>query len=141
MEMRINYLSAKLSFLLLIPILANAQLAPGEDPVYLNEKIVVNMLPINNTMRSTPLQNSTGVPAWMDARIARFEAKAYSFDTTGIFTDKDVSTTTIRDGFRKTCIQNVGSTIAAAANSAGKFGAMPQDQIVVLKGDLVNICR
>lgn len=139
--MRINYLSAKLSFLLLIPILANAQLAPGEDPVYLNEKIVVNMLPINNTMRSTPLQNSTGVPAWMDARIARFEAKAYSFDTTGIFTDKDVSTTTIRDGFRKTCIQNVGSTIAAAANSAGKFGAMPQDQIVVLKGDLVNICR
>jgi hypothetical protein len=141
MEMRINYLSAKLSFLLLIPILANAQLAPGEDPVYLNEKIVVNMLPINNTMRSTPLQNSTGVPAWMDARIARFEAKAYSFDTTGIFTDKDVSTTTITDGFRKTCIQNVGSTIAAAANSAGKFGAMPQDQIVVLKGDLVNICR
>lgn len=139
--MRINYLSAKLSFLLLIPILANAQLAPGEDPVYLNEKIVVNMLPINNTMRSTPLQNSTGVPAWMDARIARFEAKAYSFDTTGIFTDKDVSTTTITDGFRKTCIQNVGSTIAAAANSAGKFGAMPQDQIVVLKGDLVNICR
>ena len=139
--MRINYLSAKLSFLLLIPILANAQLAPGEDPVYLNEKIVVNMLPINNTMRSTPLQNSTGVPAWMDARIARFEAKAYSFDTTGIFTDKDVSTTTITYGFRKTCIQNVGSTIAAAANSAGKFGAMPQDQIVVLKGDLVNICR
>ena len=139
--MQINYLSAKLSFLLLIPILANAQLAPGEDPVYLNEKIVVNMLPINNTMRSTPLQNSTGVPAWMDARIARFEAKAYSFDTTGIFTDKDVSTTTITDGFRKTCIQNVGSTIAAAANSAGKFGAMPQDQIVVLKGDLVNICR
>jgi hypothetical protein len=52
-----------------------------------------------------------------------------------------VKTTTITDGFRKTCIQDVGSTIAAASNSTGKFGALPQDQIVVLKGDLVNICR
>jgi len=141
MEMRINYLSVKLSFLLLMPVLANAQLAPGEDPVYLNQKVVVNMLPVNNTMRSTPLQNLTGVPAWMDARIAKFQAKAYSIDTTGIYTDSDVKTTTMTDGFRKTCIQDVGSTIAAASNSVGKFGAMPQDQIVVLKGDLVNICR
>ena len=139
--MRVKYLSVKLSFLLLTPLFANAQLAPGEDPVYLNQKVVVNMLPINNTMRSTPLQNASGTPAWMDARIAKFHAKAYSIDTTGIYTDSDVRTTTITDGFRKTCIQDVGSTIAAASNSAGKFGAMPQDQIVVLKGDLVNICR
>lgn len=139
--MRLNHLSVKLSFLLLTPMLANAQLAPGEDPVYLNQKVVVNMLPINNTMRSTPLENSAGVPAWMDARIAKFQAKAYSLEATGIYTDSDVKTITITDGFRKTCIQNVGSTITAASNSAGKFGAMPQDQIVVLKGDLVNICR
>jgi len=32
MEMRLNHLSVKLSFLLLTPMLANAQLAPGEDP-------------------------------------------------------------------------------------------------------------
>ena len=139
--MRLNHLSVKLSFLLLTPMLANAQLAPGEDPVYLNQKVVVNMLPINNAVRSTPLENSSGIPAWMDARIAKFQAKAYSIDATGIYTDSDVKTTTITDGFRKTCIQNVGSTIAAASNSNGKFGAMPQDQIVVLKGDLVNICR
>ena len=139
--MRLNHLSVKLSFLLLTPIFAKAQLAPGEDPVYLNQKVVVNMLPINNAMRSTPLQNSAGVPAWMDARIAKFQAKAYSVDTTGIYTDSDVKITTITDGVKKTCIQDVGSTIAAASNSAGKFGAMPHDQIVVLKGDLVNICR
>ena len=139
--MRLNYLTVKLSFLLLMPIFANAQLAPGEDPVYLNQKVVVNMLPINNAVRSTPLENSSGIPAWMDARIAKFQAKAYSLDTTGIYTDSDVKTTTITDGFRKTCIQDVGSTIAAASNSTGKFGALLQDQIVVLKGDLVNICR
>ena len=139
--MRLIHLSVKLSFLLLTPIFAKAQLAPGEDPVYLNQKVVVNMLPINNAMRSTPLQNSAGVPAWMDARIAKFQAKAYSIDTAGIYTDSDVKITTITDGVKKTCIQDVGSTIAAASNSAGKFGAMPHDQIVVLKGDLVNICR
>ena len=139
--MRLNYLTVKLSFLLLTPMLANAQLAPGEDPVYLNQKVVVNMLPINNAVRSTPLENSSGIPAWMDARIAKFQAKAYSLDTTGIYTDSDVRTTTITDGMRKTCIQDVGSAIAAASNSTGKFGALPQDQIVVLKGDLVNICR
>jgi hypothetical protein len=139
--MQLNHLLLKLSFLLLTPIFAYAQLAPGEDPVYLKEKVVVNMLPINNTMRSTPLQNSSGIPAWMDARIAKFQAKAYSIDTSGIYTDSDVKTTTITDGMRKTCIQDVGSTIAAASNSTGKFGALPQDQIVVLKGDLVNICR
>ncbi len=77
----------------------------------------------------------------MDARIAKFQAKAYSIDTAGIYTDSDVKITTITDGFRKTCIQDVGSTVTAASNSAGKFGVMPQDQIVVLKGDLVNICR
>jgi hypothetical protein len=139
--MQLNHLLLKLSFLLLTPIFAYAQLAPGEDPVYLKEKVVVNMLPINNTVRSTPLQNSSGIPAWMDARIAKFQAKAYSIDTSGIYTDSDVKTTTITDGMRKTCIQDVGSTIAAASNSTGKFGALPQDQIVVLKGDLVNICR
>lgn len=139
--MRWIHLSVRSFFFLVMPGLACAQVAPGEDPVYLKEKVVVNMLPINNTMRSTPLQNSAGVPAWMDARIAKFQAKAYSVDTTGIYTDRDVKTTTITDGINKTCIQDVGSSIAAASNSAGKFGAMPQDQIVVLKGDLVNICR
>ncbi len=139
--MRIINLTVKWTFFLLMPIFAYAQIAPGEDPVFLNQKVIVNMLPLNNAMRSTPLQNTTGFPAWMDARIARYEAKAYSIDTTGIFTDNDVKTTTIVDGIRKTCIQDVGSSIAAASNSLNKYGALLQDQIVVLRGDLVNICR
>ena len=139
--MRWIHLSVRSFFFLVMPGLACAQVAPGEDPVYLKEKVVVNMLPINNTMRSMPLQNSAGIPAWMDARIAKFQAKAYSIDTTGIYTDSDVKITTITDGIKKTCIQDVGSSIATASNSAGKFGVMPHDQIVVLKGDLVNICR
>ena len=139
--MRIISSALKSCLLLAIPVITCAQVAPGEDPVFLKEKVVVNMLPLNNTMRSTPLPTSPGIPAWMDARMARYQAKAYSIDTSGIFTDKDVKTTTIVDGIKTTCIQDVGSSIAAASNSAGKYGAMLQDQIVVLKGDLVNICR
>ena len=127
--------------MLMTPITASAQIAPGEDPVQLNQKIVVNMLPLNNAPRSTPAQNFQGIPAWLEAKIARFEAKAFSIDTSGIFTDKDVTTTTMNDGFRKTCIQEVGNSTALAANAVGKYGNAIQDQIVVLRGDLINICR
>ena len=127
--------------MLLTPVIAYAQIAPGEDPVQLTKKIVVNMLPLNNAPRSTPAQNFQGIPAWLEAKIARFEAKAFSIDTSGIFTDKDVTTTTMNDGFRKTCIQEVGNSTALAANAVGKYGNAIQDQIVVLRGDLINICR
>jgi hypothetical protein len=134
-------LALKIIFMLMTPITASAQIAPGEDPVQLNQKIVVNMLPLNNAPRSTPAQNFQGIPAWLEAKIARFEAKAFSIDTSGIFTDKDVTTTTMNDGFRKTCIQEVGNSTALAANAVGKYGNAIQDQIVVLRGDLINICR
>ena len=139
--MQIFNLSFKFIFILSIPIITYAQIAPGEDPVQLNQKIVVNMLPLNNAPRSTPVQNYQGVPAWLDAKIARFEAKAFSIDTSGIFTDKDVTSKTITDGFKKTCIQEVGNINASAANAVGKYGSTVQDQIVVLRGDLINICR
>ena len=93
--MRFISSALKSCLLLAIPVITCAQVAPGEDPVFLKEKVVVNMLPLNNTMRSTPLPTSPGIPAWMDARMARYQAKAYSIDTSGIFTDKDVKTTMI----------------------------------------------
>lgn len=134
-------LALKIIFMLMTPVIAYAQIAPGEDPVQLTKKIVVNMLPLNNAPRSTPAQNFQGTPAWLEAKIARFEAKAFSVDTSGIFTDKDVTSTTITDGFKKTCIQEVGNINASAANAVGKYGSTVQDQIVVLRGDLINICR
>ena len=69
--------ASKIIFMLLTPVIAYAQIAPGEDPVQLTQKVVVNMLPLNNAPRSTPAQNFQGTPAWLEAKIARFEAKAY----------------------------------------------------------------
>ena len=119
---------------------AYADVAPGEDPVALEGKVTYNMLPLNNALRSAPANNATGVPAWIDAKIARFEAKAFSADTSGILTDKDVTRTVTTDGMRKTCIQEVGN-INAANGPGAKYGMPIESQIVVIKGDLVNICK
>jgi hypothetical protein len=117
-----------------------AQTAPGEDPVTLTEKVTHNMLPLNSAAQ-TYSKSNLEVPAWMEAKIARFTAKAFSSDTTGLLTDDSVTTTVVSDGLRKVCTQDIGSSVAmqSAATNARLGTAAPQ--AVVLRGDLINICR
>jgi len=123
---------------LLAALPALAQNIPGEDPLVLTNRISVQMLPIGGARPSAPLNSQTGMPAWMQAKVARFEAKANSDQTAGMLTDSDVVRTASSDGLKKTCIQEVGSN---TAQTPGKFGLGNAQQIVVLKGDLVNICK
>ena len=88
----------------------------------------------------TGLDKRGAMPSWLRARIARYEARAFSDDTSGIATQNDVVTTANAQGMQKTCVQEVGSN-TAAAGSAGKYGPNQAPQIVVLRGDLVNICK
>lgn len=119
-----------------------AQNAPGEDPVILTKRIAVQMSPIGSPRGSSPLESMNSMPAWMKAKVARYEAKANSDQTNGIATDEDAARSASSDGFRKTCIQEVGSTtVASAASGARQTGLSSNQQIVVLKGDLVNICK
>lgn len=115
-----------------------AQNAPGEDPVILTKRVSVQMLPIGGARASTSLDSQNGMPAWMQAKVARFEAKANSDQTSEMLTDSDVTRTASSDGLKKTCIQEVGSN---TVQTPGKFGLSNTQQIVVLKGDLVNICK
>lgn len=127
---------------------ASAQ-APGEDPVVLTKKLSVQMQPTGPAAASTGLDNGGTMPSWLRARIARYEAKAFSDDPGGVATQNDVVTTASAQGMQKTCVQEVGSnTVAAGASgngatggSSGKYGQSPAAQVVVLRGDLVNICR
>lgn len=114
--------------------------APGEDPVVLTKKLSVQMQPTGAAAASTGLDNQGAMPSWLRARIARYEARAFSDDTSGIATQNDVVTTANAQGMQKTCVQEVGSN-TAAAGSAGKYGPNQAPQIVVLRGDLVNICK
>jgi hypothetical protein len=118
-----------------------AQLAPGEDPVLLRQRVTYNMLPLNNAMRSTVMSNSQEIPGWMQAKLARFQAKAFAADTTGIVTDESVVTSNTQQGLRKVCTQEVGSSASTTGPSSGRYGPQNDPQVVVLRGDLVNICN
>lgn len=116
-----------------------AQNAPGEDPVVLSNRVGVQMLPVGNTRTSSPMSPVTDMPAWLKAKVVRYEAKANSDQTTGIATDADVTRTASSDGLKKTCVQEVGSVTTTTSNASGAGRNVPQ--VVVLKGDLVNICK
>lgn len=116
--------------------------APGEDPVVLKNKLVVQMMPTGGATMSGNLDGSPSMPSWLRARIARFEAKAFSSDTTGLLTDNDVVTTAAAQGMKKTCVQEIGSsTVSSSSGGFNRYGPQSAPQVVVLRGDLVNICN
>jgi hypothetical protein len=122
-------------------VISVAQPVPGEDPVVLNQKVQSNMLPFNSSVQSVQ-SNNAEMPAWMDAKLARFQAKAFAADTTGVLTDESVVTTVAQNGLRKVCSQDLGSNTTSTASGAfNRYGPKPDVQVVVLRGDLVNICR
>lgn len=116
--------------------------APGEDPVILTKKFTVQMQPTGAVTPSSNLEGNTSMPAWLRARIARYEAKAFSEDTSGVLTNNDVVTTANAQGMQKTCVQEVGSnTVASGTANTARYGTTAAPQVVVLRGDLVNICK
>jgi hypothetical protein len=124
-----------------------AQRTPGEDPLTMNGPVSFMSLPSGGSPKSTGLDTHTDMPAWLKAKVARFEAKAYSagLDDGTLLTDNDVNTTNTTQGVRRTCRQDVGSTQTNGIGRAPTSGNNPRtnanQQIVVLRGDLVNICR
>ena len=116
-----------------------AQIRPGEDPVTLTKRVSTMQLPDGGVVKSKPL-DSAEMPASLRAKVARFEAKSKSGETSGFSSDKDVTRKSSSDGFKKTCIQDVGSN-TATTSQPGRPGQANNQQIVVLRGDLVNICK
>ena len=53
---------------------AGAQNAPGEDPVVLDRKVSIQMLPNGAAPRSGDMNPSSEMPAWQKARIAHVQA-------------------------------------------------------------------
>jgi hypothetical protein len=126
--------------LMLLMLRLGAQPVPGEDPVTLNQKVMREMLPLNPVTPAATQSTSQEIPSWLEAKVARLVAKAYSADTSGIQTDENVVTTMTTNGLQKICTQDLASNTAAAAGT-GRYGPKTDPQIVVLRGDLVNICR
>ena len=137
-----GYLLMATAICLSAPICALAQ-APGEDPIVLNKEVKVQMLPLNQTRTTNQIDYTNGIPAWQQAKLSRYTAKAFSADTTGIYTEKDVVQSVKTQSGKVTCTQSVGSNSVGSTTGAG-VGKGPAsvngDQVVVLRGDLVNVC-
>lgn len=117
-----------------------AQNAPGTDPVRLETKVIIQGLPNGPAPRSGNIGPPAEIPPWQRAKITLYEAKAFSGNRGNILTEKDVVNTNTTNGFKTTCTQSIGSNTTAPGITTGA-GFKPNQQIVVLRGDLVNICN
>lgn len=118
-----------------------AYAAPGEDPIVLSRPVDHLQLPMAAAAGSQPLDGVNGLPSNVHAKIARLEAKALSDSTEGIYTDADIKAATSSNLKSKTCIQDVGSNTSTTAGGPRYGPGNTQQQIVVLRGDMVNICK
>ena len=110
--------------------------APGEDPVHINGKVSYLQMPTAPRSLSSGIVYKTGMPDDAKAKIAHYVAKSFSANTEGIQTEKDVVSSVQTNSMGGvTCVQ----TLQPSAPSPG--APMGEDQVVVIRGDLVNICR
>lgn len=131
-------LAAALGLLLGSP-LASAQ-APGEDTVHISKPVTYLQMP---TLRPTPsgdIHYTQSLPSDIAAKVGRYTADAYSDHTkSNVKTDRDVVQSVKTNGLYTVCNQSVGSTIGPASPRGTALNN--QDQIVVLRGDMINICN
>ena len=118
---------------------AFTQNAPGEDPITFLKQTKFDSRPTSASPQSTGLDPLFGLPGWLNARVTRYTARAYSDQTGDVLTENDAVTTASAQGLKKVCVQEVGSS--PSESGFGKYGPKGAAQVVVLKGDLVNICK
>lgn len=123
-----------------------AQLAPGSDPIVLGNQISYLALPTAPVQPSGQLDSNAEMPSWVQAKVSRYEAKAYAKLDGGsgtIRTDNDVISVQRGNALERTCSTSVASNVGpAAAGPAGRYGpGTTGDQIAVLRGDVVTICK
>ena len=86
------------------------------------------------------------MPSGLSAKIARIEAKTYA-ELAGqdgtIYTERDVISRQTGNALERTCTTDVASnTITPAVGPSGRYGpGTGGDQIAVLRGDVVTICK
>lgn len=114
--------------------IASAAGAPGEDPITIRPGTnpLAGLLGARTPdVPSVPLDQRTGTSPGSRARVARFEATAFSIDE-----QIDGAASTVRqaagDGLRTVCVTEI-----AGGTATGPRG----DQIVVIRGNVINVCR
>lgn len=109
--------------------------APGEDPVVIQARVNYLQLPTAAPARSSDINYRREMPDDMQAKVSRYTAKAYSATPGDVATERDVVQSVRTQGLKTTCYQSVGSTTGADARLGNR------EQVVVLRGDLINLCN
>ncbi|MBS7808432.1 hypothetical protein [Variovorax sp. PCZ-1] len=114
--------------------------APGQDTITIT-KVPANQGGGGAAERAGKgLSERQDIPIGLKAKIARYTAVA-SNKAESLIDPLNIEQQIESAGFNKTCIQDVASNTNSSGSGAGRLGSRVQDQIVVLRGDMVNICR
>jgi hypothetical protein len=118
---------------------AQAQ-APGQDTIVLNSAPSFAGGGANPERPGKGLDERQDMPIALKAKIARYTALSMARG------EDDAGSQTIVQraesaGFNKTCVQDIASNTAPSGLGTGRYGPRAQDQVVVLRGDFVNVCR
>lgn len=130
-----------------LPATAWSQQPPGSDPIVLGgAKVGYLALPTAPATTSEALNLGVGIPSSLQAKIARYEAKAFAQLEGGdgsVYTNKDVVSRQTGNALQRTCTTDVASnTITPTVGPSGRYGpGTGGDQIAVLRGDVVTICK
>ena len=139
MTKRLPFLLVAAPGLLLSTPLVLAQV-PGEDTVSLTKPVTYLQLPTAKRAPSGNISYTQDLPSNIAAKVGRYTGEAYAPKVgSNVKTERDVVQSVKTNGLYTTCNQSVAST----TGSAGPGGLKPGsgDQVVVLRGDVINICN
>jgi hypothetical protein len=114
--------------------------APGQDT------IVITTAPNSGGANGNPerpgkgMEQRSDMPIGLKAKIARYTALDMSRGEDNTKSENIVKQADSA-GFTKTCTQDIASNTAPSGMGSGRYGPRPQDQVVVLRGDFINVCR
>lgn len=120
---------------------------PGSDPIVLEGAVSYLALPTPAVKPSKQIEQGDGMPSWLQAKVTRYETKAFATLDGGdgtIYTERDVISTQSGNALQRNCTTEVASNTYApgGVGPSGRYGpGASQDQIVVLRGDVVTICK
>ena len=132
---------------LLLGPTAWAQRAPGTDPIVLGGPVSYLTLPTAPFKPSEGLNHGQDeLPSWLQAKVVRYEAKAFSHLEGGsgvVKTENDVVSRQVGNTLNRTCTTEVASnTVAPGVGPSGRYGpGSGSEQVAVLRGDVVTICK
>lgn len=114
--------------------------APGQDTIVLTKAPSISPGGGSPDRPGKGLGEREDMPIGLKAKIARYTALSVSKaeDNTAA---QSIVQRTESAGFNKTCVQDIGGSPSNGGLNAGRYGPRAQDQVVVLRGDFINVCR